>query len=156
MSSSFHHIFKFDNSGTITGHSSSGGTDDSIGFCPFQAIADTNNPTPEEIEAGNKSKVFILPSNAKDFAVCNIATGCTCRLAIQMSPDGENWCDCFDSSNTKCNNVTCSADAGTCTCKIINAPMLQYVRVVLFGGVAQDGSETSAGKGKVSIHWTTF
>jgi len=156
MSSAFHHIFKFDNSGTIAGHASPGGDNESPGFCPQQAIADTDNPTAEEIAAGNISKTFILPSDANDFAVCNIASGCDCRVAVQMSPDNETWCDCYDSAFAKCNNIVCLATSGSCNCKIINAPMLQYVRVVLFGGVSEDTETTSAGKGIVSIHWTTF
>ena len=160
MSSAFHHIFKFDNSGNFAGHTDGASTfthkgvtydrtnDDSLGLCPLQAVG--SSPSASDILAGNISKTFVLPSDAKDFAVCNIADGCDCRMAIQMSPDGVNWCDCVDVNLDACNNISCTVTSGTCTCKVISVPMLQYVRVVLYGG------DSSGGVGKVSIHWTTF
>ena len=133
MASAFHHIFKFDNS------SLGGGSDDDIGICPVIPSTDKNY-----------SKTFIIPSQAKDFAFCAICEVCNCKMTIEMSPDGVNWCPCLDADQKVCENIVCEFDTGACTCKIVNAPMMQYVRVSLHDGVS------SGGKCKVSIHWTTF
>ena len=133
MASTFHHTFKFDNT------SLGGGSDDDIGKCPA-------------IGAGkNYSKTFIMPSQARDFAFCAICSVCACKMTIEMSPDGVNWCDCLDAAQEACKDIACAVEpAGTCTCKVVSAPMMQYVRVVLHDGT------TSGGSCKVTVHWTTF
>ena len=135
MASAFHHVFKWDN--TAMG----GGSDDDSGKCP--AIGDTS-------PAKNYSKTFVMPSQSKDFAFCAICTFCDCKMSIEMSPDGVNWCDCVDAAQDACKDISCSVAAGTCNCKVVNAPMMQYVRVVLHDGSA------SGGACKVTVHWTTF
>jgi len=134
MASAFHHVFKFDN--TAFG----GGSDDDTGKCP-EIGADPGK---------NYSKVFVMPSQAKDFAFCAICSVCDCKMSIEMSPDGINWCDCVDGAQDPCTDISCSVAAGTCNCKVVSAPMMQYIRVVLHDGAASGGSC------KVTVHWTTF
>tara|TARA_Y100001968_G_C18762210_1_gene438255 strand:- start:14 stop:484 length:471 start_codon:yes stop_codon:yes gene_type:complete len=156
MASSFHHIFKFDNTSlsycditdtntddceTAGGNIVSGGSDDDFGICPTASSGEKNY-----------SKTFIIPSQAKDFAFCSVCSVCSCKMTIEMSPDGINWCDCLDAAQKECKDIICTFTEGesACTCKVVNAPMMQYVRVALHDGAAPGG------KCKVSIHWTTF
>tara|TARA_Y100001938_G_C8024598_1_gene397286 strand:+ start:594 stop:1061 length:468 start_codon:yes stop_codon:yes gene_type:complete len=155
MASAFHHVFKFDNTGlsycsvedktigdqctTAGGVSVAGGTDDDFAICPT-------------IDSGEKnySKVFIMPSQAKDFAFCAICSVCSCKMSIEMSPDGINWCPCVDGAQDPCTDIDCAIAASSCNCKVVSAPMMQYIRVVLHDGAAEGG------KCKVTVHWTTF
>lgn len=136
MASSFHHVFKWDNTGTTP----AGGSDDDSGICPAIGASPTKN----------YSKTFVMPSQAKDFVFAAICTFCDCKMSIEMSPDGVNWCDCVDAAQDACKDISCSVAVGSCTTKVVNAPMMQYVRVALHDGSATGGSC------KVTVHWTTF
>ena len=91
-----------------------------------------------------------MPSQAKDFAFCAICSICNSEMSIEMSPDGINWCPCVDASQNACTSISCAVAAGTCTCKVVSAPMLQYVRVAVHDGAASNGECI------VTVHWTTF
>ena len=122
MSSAFSHTFIFSNTGlnrcSIDGTNLTdcvgdggslvpGGMKDDFGICPA-------------VGAGkNYSEPFVIPSQAKDFVFCSICSVCSCKMSIEMSPDGVNWCDCLDAAQKACKDIDCSLfTTGTCNCKV--------------------------------------
>lgn len=77
------------------------------------------------------SKSFALLPKYNDYiltAIC-ASTSCTSTIILEHSPDGINWCNCALSDGSPTCEVNCEPFNNTCTIRIVDVPLLQYVRV---------------------------
>ena len=74
------------------------------------------------------SKTIELSPKSEDHILVAICEGCVMEVLLQISPDGENWVDCTLADGSTC-EANCTAQAGDCTTKIIDVPLLQFARV---------------------------
>jgi len=84
-------------------------------------------------QPGVYSKAFTLLPKYNDYiltVICS-ATSCSASVALEHSPDGINWCDCALSDGSDC-IAECDPVTNTCTVKIVDVPLLQYVRVKVY------------------------
>ena len=87
------------------------------------------------------SNTFILSPKSKDHILTATCDGCTVEIALEMSPDGINWCPCTLSSGAYC-QFECTANAGDCTTQVIDVNVLQYVRVKIGNAGSTGGTCT--------------
>ena len=74
------------------------------------------------------SKTVVLAPKYNDYILAATCTGCVLTVELQYSPDGVNWCNCTLADGVDC-VFECTGTVGDCTVKIIDVPILQYVRV---------------------------
>lgn len=74
------------------------------------------------------SKTVALSPKYNDYILTATCTGCVLTVEFQHSPDGVNWCNCALADGIDC-EIECTGTVGDCTVKIIDVPILQYVRV---------------------------
>ena len=85
---------------------------------------------------------FQLSPKSIDHVLTATCDGCTVDILLEMSPDKVNWCTCVLSNGTDC-EFTCTATAGDCTIKVIDVPVLQFVRVKI-GNAGSTGGTCTA------------
>lgn len=115
----------------------------------------TGQPVADDFNIINSTAVTAaqtLSSKSIDHILVGDCVGCTVVVTLQMSPDGVNWCDCPLSNGEIC-TVTCTEIAGDCTAKIIDVPVLQYVRIKIgpAGSLSEPGDQKFC---TVKLHFT--
>lgn len=113
-------------------------TTDSNGIADHPDLYDENGnklgPTNIVGSAGQTvySKAFALMPKYNDYIVTAVcaATSCSAKVTLEYSPDGIHWCDCALADGNTC-TFKCDVTISRCTAKIVDVPLLQYVRVRL-------------------------
>jgi len=88
------------------------------------------NVSDDPLEGKAYSKTIALSPKYNEYVLVATCKGCVLSVTLQYSPDGINWCDCVLNDGLPC-TVDCDPTVADCTVKIIDVPMLQYVRVVV-------------------------
>ena len=107
-------------------------------------LYDINNnklATANIIGSGNYaySKVIELSPKSIEHILTATCEGCTVEIALEMSPDGDNWCPCNLSSGSAC-QFECTAAVGDCTTQTIDVPVLQFARIKIGNAGSSGGS----------------
>lgn len=89
------------------------------------------------------SPTMILNGDTSNYILTAICEGCTVEIALEMSPDGVNWCACVLSSGSPC-EFECTATAGDCTTAIVDVNLLPFVRIKI-GNAGSVGGTCSVG-----------
>tara|TARA_Y100000817_G_C16844900_1_gene539624 strand:+ start:973 stop:1425 length:453 start_codon:yes stop_codon:yes gene_type:complete len=74
------------------------------------------------------TKTITLLPKFNDYILTAVCTGCSVTATLEFSPDGVTWCDCNLSDGNPC-TMNCDPTTSDCTVKIVDVPLLQYVRV---------------------------
>ena len=74
------------------------------------------------------TKTITLLPKYNEYLLTAVCTGCSVKAILEFSPDGVNWCACNLASGSPC-EMDCDPDVSDCTIKIIDVPLLQFVRV---------------------------
>lgn len=115
----------------------------------------TGNPVPSNFNITNTVGVTaakVVPTKALEAILAGTCVGCTLVVTLQISPDGENWCDCPLADGNPC-TITCTELIGDCAVQVVDVPLLQYVRLK----IGPAGSESTAQNPKicsVRLHFT--
>lgn len=89
------------------------------------------------------SPTMTLNGDTDNYILTAICDGCTVEIALEMSPDGVNWCPCVLSSGSNC-EFECTAQAGDCTTQVVDVNLLPFVRVKI-GNAGSTGGTCSVG-----------
>ena len=89
------------------------------------------------------SPTMTLNGDTSNYILTAICEGCTVEIALEMSPDGLNWCPCVLSSGSNC-EFECTATSGDCTTAIIDVNLLPFVRLKI-GNAGSVGGTCSVG-----------
>lgn len=89
------------------------------------------------------SPTMTLNGDTDDYVLTAVCDGCTVEIALEMSPDGINWCPCTLSSGSDC-EFECTATVGDCTTQVIDVALLPFVRVKI-GNAGSVGGTCSVG-----------
>jgi len=89
------------------------------------------------------SPTMTLNGDTDDYILTAICEGCTVEIALEMSPDGVNWCPCVLSSGSNC-EFECTAQAGDCTTQVVDVSLLPFVRIKI-GNAGSTGGTCSVG-----------
>lgn len=101
--------------------------------------ANTGLPVASDFDIVNPGTVVpvtaakTLSSKSIEHILVGNCVGCTLNATLQISPDGENWTDCTLQNGNVC-DVDCTTEVGDCQTRIIDVPLLQYVRVKILAG----------------------
>lgn len=87
------------------------------------------------------SPTMTLNGDTDRYILTAICDGCTVEIALEMSPDGENWCACVLSSGNDC-EFECTAQAGDCTTQVVDVNVLPFVRIKI-GNAGSTGGTCS-------------
>lgn len=85
------------------------------------------------------SKPIALLPKYNDYIFTALCAGCAVTVTLQMSPDGVNWCDCVLSDGNDC-LIECDPTPPNVECqvKIVDVPILQYIRVKIGNAASTD------------------
>ena len=105
------------------------------GFVKNQDVYDASGNKLDSVQLTGSSsfcytKTIALLPKYNDYIFTAVCTGCSVTATLEHSPDGINWCDCALADGSTC-TMNCDPTVADCTVKIIDVPMLQYVRVVV-------------------------
>ena len=79
----------------------------------------------------------------------------TLKYRLEHSPDGVRWTPVVDSSGAEikfeCTSTTSSEDPQTCAIKIIDTPLLPYIR-----GICGEAESSAACVCTLDLHYTSF
>lgn len=89
------------------------------------------------------SPTMTLNGDTENYILTAICDGCTVEIALEMSPDGVNWCPCVLSSGSNC-EFECTAQAGDCTTQVVDVNLLPFVRIKI-GNAGSTGGTCSVG-----------
>ena len=89
------------------------------------------------------SPTMILNGDTSNYILTAICEGCTVEIALEMSPDGVNWCACVLSSGSPC-EFECTAAVGDCTTAVVDVNLLPFVRIKI-GNAGSVGGTCSIG-----------
>ena len=89
------------------------------------------------------SAPMTLTGDTDEYILTATCDGCTVEIALEMSPDGVNWCPCVLSSGSNC-EFECTAASGDCTTQVIDVNVLPFVRVKI-GNAGSTGGSCSVG-----------
>ena len=89
------------------------------------------------------SPTMTLNGDTDNYILTAICDGCTVEIALEMSPDGVNWCPCVLSSGSNC-EFECTAQAGDCTTQVVDVNLLPFVRIKI-GNAGSTGGTCSVG-----------
>lgn len=108
------------------------------GFAENQDLYDANGNKLDSVQLtstdsqGNPNfaytQTLVMLPKYNDYIFTALCTGCSVTAILEHSPDGINWCDCALSDGNSC-EVLCQPLTSECTVKIVDVPLLQYVRV---------------------------
>ena len=89
------------------------------------------------------SPTMTLNGDTDDYVLTAVCDGCTVEIALEMSPDGVNWCPCVLTSGNDC-EFECTAQVGDCTTQQVDVPLLPFVRIKI-GNAGSVGGTCSVG-----------
>ena len=73
------------------------------------------------------SPTITLNGDTSDYVLTAVCDGCTVEIALEMSPDGVNWCSCVLTSGNNC-EFECTAQVGDCTTQQVDVPLLPFCK----------------------------
>ena len=76
------------------------------------------------------TQTLVMLPKYNDYMFTALCTGCSVTAILEHSPDGIHWCDCALADGNTC-TFKCDVTISRCTAKIVDVPLLQYVRVRL-------------------------
>ena len=89
------------------------------------------------------SPTITLNGDTDNYILTAVCEGCTIEIALEMSPDGVNWCACILSSGSPC-EFECTAAVGDCTTAVVDVSLLPFVRLKI-GNAGSTGGTCSVG-----------
>jgi len=103
------------------------------GYAVGQDLYDANGNKLDSVQltgSGNYAytKTITLLPKYNEYIFTAVCTGCSVTATLEFSPDGVNWCPCALADGNAC-TMNCDPLTSDCTVKVIDVPLLQYVRV---------------------------
>lgn len=103
------------------------------GYAVGQDLYDANGNKLDNVQitgSGNYAytKTITLLPKFNDYILTAVCTGCSVKATLEFSPDGVTWCNCNLANGSPC-EMECDPAVNDCTVKVVDVPLLQYVRV---------------------------